>query len=232
VTRVVILSDIHGNLAALEAVAAHLPASDRVIVAGDLCLEGPHPAEVLDRLADLGWELLTGNTDRDLVEVPAEAKRKKREIIAWTRERLGAERLERLAALPFSQAVTAGGRNLALVVHANPLNLEDQLYPTLSEEELQPYLEAAGAPLLAFGHLHIPYVRPVRGTLLIDVSSVGHPKDQDRRAAYTVVEWEGEQRSVTQVRVPYDIERTVEALRRSDMPHADEEAEALLQASY
>jgi diadenosine tetraphosphatase ApaH/serine/threonine PP2A family protein phosphatase len=75
-------------------------------------------------------------------------------------------------------------------------------------------------------------VRPVRGILLVDVSSVGHPKDRDRRAAYTVVEWQGEERSVTQVRVPYDIERTVESLRRSDMPHADEEAEALLQASY
>jgi predicted phosphodiesterase len=230
--RIVILSDIHGNLAALEAVAAHLPAADRVIVAGDLCLEGPHPAEVLDRLAELGWELLTGNTDRDIVENPQDAKRKKREIVAWTRERLGQERIDRLAGLPFLHRVDDGGCALALVVHANPLNLEDQLYPTLSEEQLRPYLDAAGAPLLAFGHLHIPYVRPVAGVLLVDVSSVGHPKDLDRRAAYTVVEWSGEERTVTQVRVPYDIEITVEALRCSDMPHANEEAESLLQASY
>lgn len=230
--RVVILSDIHGNLAALEAVSSHVPDADRVIVAGDLCLEGPHPAEVLDRLVDLGWDLLTGNTDRDLVETPKDSKRKKREIIAWTREQLGPERLERLAALPFSQRVTDGDRSLALAVHANPLNLEDQLYPTLSEKELKPYLDAAGAPVLAFGHLHIPYVRPVAGVLLIDVSSVGHPKDLDRRAAFTVIEWDGDGRSVTQVRVPYDIDRTVTALRRSDMPHAREQADDLLRASY
>jgi predicted phosphodiesterase len=230
--RIVILSDIHGNLAALEAVSAHVPPADRVIVAGDLCLEGPQPAQVLDRLSELGWELLTGNTDRDIVEDPRDVKRKKREIIAWARERLGPERIERLAALPFSHRVSDGDCALALVVHANPLNLDDQLYPTLSEEELKPYLEAAGAPLLAFGHLHIPYVRPVAGVLLVDVSSVGHPKDLDRRAAYTVIEWTGSERTVTQVRVPYDIEHTVDALRRSGMPHADEEAGDLLRASY
>jgi predicted phosphodiesterase len=230
--RTIILSDIHGNLAALEAVSAHLPAADRVIVAGDLCLEGPQPAEVLDRLVMLGWDLLTGNTDRDLVEQPEGMKRKKREIIAWTRERLGPERLARLAVLPFSQCVAEGDGLLALVVHANPLNLEDQLYPTLSEDELQPYLDATNAPVLAFGHLHIPYIRPVGGRLLVDVSSVGHPKDRDRRAAYTIFEWRGDERSVTQVRVPYDIDRTVEALRWSDMPHAEEEAEDLLRASY
>jgi predicted phosphodiesterase len=140
--------------------------------------------------------------------------------------------LKRLAALPFSHRVTSEEGALALVVHANPLNLDDQLYPTLSEEELKPYLDATDAPLLAFGHLHIPYIRPVRGILLVDVSSVGHPKDRDRRAVYTVLEWQGEQRSVTQVRIPYDIEHTVEALRRSDMPHGAEEADALLQASY
>jgi len=230
--RIIILSDIHGNLAALEAVRARLPVADRVIVAGDLCLEGPHPAEVLDRLAELGWDLLTGNTDRDLVEQPEEMKRKKQEMITWTRDRMGPERLERLGALPFSHGVSEEDRLLALVVHANPLNLDDQLYPTLSEEELRPYLDATNAPVLAFGHLHIPYVRPVGGKLLVDVSSVGHPKDGDQRAAYTIFEWRGGERSVTQVRVPYDIDRTVEALRRSDMPHAEEQADDLLRASY
>jgi len=230
--RLILLSDIHGNLAALDAVRDRLPEADRVIVAGDLCLEGPQPAEVLDRLHELGWDLLVGNTDRDLVENSPDLKRKKREIVAWTRERLGPARLNWLAQLPFSQDVRSGDHSLALVVHANPLNLEDQLYPTLSEADLKPYLDAANAPVLAFGHLHIPYVRPVGGKLLVDVSSVGHPKDFDRRAVYTVIEWNGEQRSVTQVRVPYDIDRTVEALRRSDMPHAGEQADDLLRASY
>jgi diadenosine tetraphosphatase ApaH/serine/threonine PP2A family protein phosphatase len=119
-----------------------------------------------------------------------------------------------------------------LVVHANPLNLEDQLYPTLSEDKLEPYLQHVNAEVLAFGHLHIPYVRPVAGTLLIDISSVGHPKDGDRRAAFTVLTLHGDRRSVEQVRVPYDIDETVRLLHVSGMPFADEESTALRKASY
>lgn len=230
--RVILMSDIHGNLPALEAVAANLPDSDRVIVAGDFCLDGPAPAEVVDLLLDLGWDLLMGNTDRDVVTSPPEAKGTKRDLIDWTRSQLGESRVRHLAELPFSRTVSLGHRQLALVVHANPLNLDEHLDPTLSAEQLQPYLEGMTAPLLAFGHLHTPYVRPVGGILLVDVSSVGHPKDLDRRAGYTVVEWDGEVRSVNQVRVPYDVERTVDLMRRSGMPRAEKEIASLLKASY
>lgn len=226
------MSDIHGNRVALEAVAAHLPDCDRVIVAGDLCLEGPRPAEVLDLLLERGWDLVMGNTDRDVVSPASDEKESKRQVVEWTREQLGQERLQLLAALPFSRTVTADGRERALVVHANPLTMDRHLYPTMSEEELKPYLEGVQAELIAFGHLHIPYVRPVLGRMLVDVSSVGHPKDRDLRAAYTVIEWNGDVRSITQVRVPYDVERAVEQLRQSGMPTAEHEIASLLRAAY
>lgn len=229
--RIVVLSDIHGNRTALETVARTLPQADRVIVAGDLCLDGPDPAGALDMLADLRWELIVGNTDLEIVDPRGDAKREKADIIRWTREQLGPERIDLLRALPFSIRINEGSAS-ALVVHANPLNLEDQLYPTLTEEELEPYIRSADAPLLAFGHLHIPYTRPVGGTLLVDVSSVGHPKDRDRRSAYTVIEWNGDWRAVTQVRVPYDIDAAVAELERCGMPHAGKQATSLLKASY
>jgi predicted phosphodiesterase len=229
--RSIFLSDIHGNLHALSAVVDALPPHDQVFVAGDLCLEGPHPAEVWDRLEELGWPMVMGNTDRDIVSTPANAKAGKHgAVIQWTREQLGEERLRKLASLPFS---LRGGQNDAvLVVHANPKNMDQHLYPTMSEEELTPYLAGVEAEVVVFGHLHIPYVRPVLGRLLVDVSSVGHPKDRDLRAAFTVIEWEGESRSVTQVRVPYDLEATVRALRESGMPRAEKEIASLRKASY
>ncbi len=230
--RVVLMSDIHGNLAALDAVIRHVPAVDRVIVAGDLCLEGPDPVGVLDRLSDLGWELVMGNTDRDILERPEDLKPEKRALVDWTREQLGDERLSRLAALPFSRDIWAGNTKRGLVVHANPRTMNHHLFPTMTEDDLEPYLDGVDAGLLAFGHLHIPYVRPVRGILLVDVSSVGHPKDQDLRAAYTVVEWDGDIRSVTQIRVPYDVERTTNLMLRCGMPDAETRVEALLKASY
>ena len=168
--RVVVMSDIHGNLPALEAVDASLPNSDMVIVAGDHCLEGAAPAEVLDLLYQRGWTLLVGNTDRDITVPSDDLDEDEAAQVAWTREQLGEERLRALRTLEFGARVEGEGGDSLLAVHANPLNLEDQLYPTLSEEELRPYVEAAGTGILAFGHLHIPYVRPVTGTIAKETS--------------------------------------------------------------
>lgn len=229
---VVALSDVHGNLPALQAVARSIPPADAVVVAGDLCLSGPHPAEVLDLLWELGWQLILGNTDRDIVRLPEDLKQRKAEQACWTRRQLGERRLQHLAQLPFSATIDGAGGETVCAVHANPLNLEDHLRPEMTDDELQPYLDGVEADLLVFGHLHIPYVRPAGRVLLVDVASVGHPKDLDLRAAYTVLEWEDGRRSVRQVRVPYDVEEAVHALRRSGMPHAEEQVQSLLKASY
>jgi predicted phosphodiesterase len=230
---VVLMSDIHGNFSALEAVAGSLPDHDAVYVAGDHCFEGPEPQRVVDFIREQGWIAIMGNTDAELLEPPLDAKRKKRERIAWTREMLGHERLEWLGGLLFSARYPPDEPNGdILVVHANPLDMDTHLQPMMSEEALQPYLESVDTGMLAFGHLHIPYLRPVNGILLADVSSVGHPKDLDQRSAYTVVRFDGKRRAVEQVRVPYDIERAVSVLRASDMPFAEERAEDLLRASY
>jgi predicted phosphodiesterase len=229
------MSDIHGNLPALQAVADSLPQSETVVVAGDHCADGPCPAQVVDLLQELGWTLIMGNTDRDVVEDNGGKS------AAWTREQLGAKRLGFLSQLDFSvtldsrdeeEAQGVAWNEAILVVHANPLNLEDQLHPTMSEEELRPYLEKTEEEIVAFGHLHTPYVRPVFGKLLVDVSSVGHPKDQDVRAGYTVVKLRNGARSVDQTRLPYDIEKTLHLIKRSGMPAAEKQMKALLKASY
>lgn len=229
--RIILMSDIHGNLPALQTVADTLPEHDRVIVAGDLCLEGAQPAEVLDLLRELGWPAVMGNTDRDIVS-PENLEEDDLRMVEWTRDQLGEDRLEYLASLPFSIEVTNGEGEKLLVVHANPLNFDDQLRPGMSEQELRPYLEGIDATILAFGHLHIPYVRPVDGVVLVDVSSVGHPKDRDPRSAYTVLTWDNGSRSIATHRVPYDVERTVDTMRRSGMPDAEKEIASLLKASY
>jgi putative phosphoesterase len=230
--RAIFMSDIHGNLPALEAVLRSLPDHDAVFVAGDLCLEGPRPAQVLDLLWDAGWTLVMGNTDRDIVSPSDSAKPLKRDRVEWTRGVLGAERLDRLASLPFSVRCNGPGIDSVLVVHANPRNMDEHLSPTLSPSQLSSYLTEIDADILVFGHLHTPYIRPVDGLLLVDVSSIGHPKDRDRRAAYTIITWDGTSRSIEQVRIQYDVEQAVTLLRTSDMPGADEQIESLLTASY
>lgn len=230
--RAIFMSDIHGNLPALEAVHRSLPDHDAVFVAGDLCLEGPCPAQVLELLWDAGWTLVMGNTDHDIVSPAEDAKQLKRDRVAWTRDALGADQLVRLASLPFSVRCEREGIDTVLVVHANPINMNDQLPPTLPASQLAPYLNDVDAGIVVFGHLHTPYIRPVDAIVLVDVSSVGHPKDRDLRAAYTIITWDGKRRSIEQVRIPYDVDQAVALLRRSDMPGADEQIESLLKASY
>src|SRR3712207_5892915 len=94
--RVAIISDIHGNLLALEAVLDDLAAvggADAVIVAGDLCLGGPQPRETLERLRTLGYPTVQGNTDRDLAFPPAPSASDRDALLDWTRQQLGDEAL-------------------------------------------------------------------------------------------------------------------------------------------
>src|SRR5437763_5137516 len=106
--RVAVISDIHGNQIALEAVLrdlAHQPAVDQIVIAGDLCLNGPCPREVLEMVQELGCPVLQGNVDAQIVADSLDKGTKKRNIISWTREQIGQEGIDYLASLPFSHLV-------------------------------------------------------------------------------------------------------------------------------
>lgn len=237
--RVAVLSDIHGNVLALEAVLADLAAqggADALVVAGDLCLDGPRPREVLERLQALGCPVIQGNTDRDLAQpTPADADEGHAALLAWTRERIGPSGLEYLAGLPFSHRVPdPTGETALLVVHANPRDLDTHLRPAAPEETILPLLAGLPADItaLAFGHLHIPYTRRVGSILLIDISSVGLPKDGDRRAGYGLLTWANGGWQVEQRRVEYPVEEVVGQLRAADPPGAPHLIRQLLRARY
>lgn len=237
--RVAVLSDIHGNLLALEAVLADLEAAggaDAVVIAGDLCLDGPRPRETLERLRALGYPLVQGNTDRDLALSPSEtAESEQAELLDWTRQRLGEESVTFLRTLPFAHRVPdPTGEGVVLVVHANPKNLDDPLRPFASEAQIAPLLDALAPEVttVVFGHLHLPFVREVGRVLLADISSVGLPKDGDRRAGYGVLTWNGAGWSVEQRRVEYAVEEVVAQLREADPPGVEDLIKMVLRARY
>ncbi len=243
--RLAILADIHGNLLALEAVLADLEArggADATVVAGDLCLAGPRPLEALERVRALDCPVIQGNTDRDLAAAPeATADGDDAELLAWTRERLGEDALAYLRTLPLAHRVEAPeGGDVVLIVHANPRNLDDPLRPLAPEGEIEPFLAdvAPDVTTIAFGHLHIPYTRRVGRFLLADCSSVGLPKDGDRRAAYGLLTWQpgggdgaGEW-AVELRRVEYPVDETVAQLREADPPGVAGLVRTLLRARY
>ena len=238
--RLAILSDVHGNLAALEAVLAALEASgpfDALTVAGDLCEWGPRPREALQRVRTLNAAVVQGNTDRyvtitDLAELRALGKSENAIAgLAWTREQIGPEGVAYLAALPLAHTISGPQGQDVLVVHANAVDQETHLDPDAPPDEVARLLDGVTAPVVAFGHLHIPYVRRVGAWLLVDAASVGHPRDHDRRAAYATLEWDGAWRAEIH-RVAYDLDATAAAFRASGIPRPEKRIAELHRASY
>lgn len=235
--RIAIVSDIHGNLLAFEAVLRDLatqPRYDQLIIAGDLCLNGPCPREVLALVQSLHCPVIQGNVDLETATQAPEKGEKKRSAVGWTREQLGPAGIAYLGVLPFSHRISnPAGRDL-LIVHANPLNLEDALFPDAEDAELERLLGGLDAQVgaLAFGHLHIAYTRRWRGLLLVDVASCGAPRDGDQRAAYGLLTWQDDRWEAEIRRVNYDVPAVIEQIKSSGMPNAAKRIKVLQEAHY
>jgi len=226
-----VLYDVHGNLDALQAVLrdASAAGADRFVLGGDYAAWGPFPQETVLALRELGdavW--IRGNADRWIAhpdQAPAEVGG---EAINAYREALGPTLVDELGALP-EQAVVDGVR----YCHASPMSdicsfsaatqTGEELIPSImasatSDREL---LAGARERMVVFGHTHIQFRRPgPDGIELVNPGSVGMPLDGDRRAAYALVDDEGQ---LELRRVEYDFEATIADIRRrfGDAPWVD-----------
>lgn len=225
---VAIVSDVHGSLVALEAVIADLERRrpDTVLHGGDLALMGPQPAEVVDRIRELGWAGVVGNTDELLWRPEGRAEQLERApelgpLLALlydayrphTREALGDERIEWLRGLPAELRVEG-----LRVVHAGPGDLWRAPPPDAPDDVLDATYAAPGVAVAAYGHIHQGYARRVGGDLVVaNCGSVGLPWDGDPCASYLLVE-DG---AAEVVRVAYDVERDCALLARSGHPDAE-----------
>jgi len=235
--RVAIVSDIHGNLTALEAVIAELKTTspDLVVQGGDLVVGGPRPAEVVDRIRELRWAGVVGNTDEVLWAPEKFGEQVERapklrpllEIIfhdfAATRDLIGEERMRWLQALPREWR----NQNL-LLLHASPGDLWQAPMPDCEEQKLIATYGSLGSSIVVYGHIHRPYVRQARGLVVANSGSVGTPYDGDPRASYLIVEGS----RVTIRRVEYDVEAEIRYLLSSGYPHAAWIAEIRRQGKY
>lgn len=214
--KLAIVSDIHGNLAALDAVVADLEVTqpDLVVHGGDLALNGPHPVECVDRVRELGWPGVVGNTDQALWRMPEalpENTIRTFQVMARASSSLlGAERIAWLKTLPLEWR---DGDRVALV-HAVPGDTWKGVLPDTSDQELQEIYGPLGADVAVYCHIHRPFVRRVGRVTVANSGSVGLPFDGDVRSSYLIVE---DGRPVIR-RVAYDVERHVADVKRSGYP--------------
>lgn len=231
-----VMSDIHGFSIALERVLediATVPDIDHIVIAGDLAEEGPDPAGAVDCIQSLDAIVIQGNTDRDIANGSRSSKGAQ-----FTRKQLGKQRLRWLRDLPFSHRVSPpGGIGPAddlLIVHANPFDQDRHIRPDAGRQELQELVGDTQAAMIAFGHLHISYVRALHDYTLVDVSSVGNPKDGDLRSRWGLIEWDDEEREwIVDIRyVDYPLAETEEQILASGLPNPEKTLCKLRRASY
>jgi predicted phosphodiesterase len=239
--RIAIVSDIHGNRTAFEAVLADLrqTSPDLIFHGGDLADGGASPAEIVDQIRDRGWQGVVGNTDEmlfrpeSLTEFANQSPNLQRlfsvigEMAAATREALGEDRLAWLRGLPPIQI-----HGPMALVHASPGNLWRAPAPEASDADLDLAYGPLGKPIAIYAHIHRSYVRRVSRVgasemIVANTGSVSLSYDGDRRAAYLLLDEFGP----TIRRVEYDVDREIKALADCGLPHAGWVAKILNSAS-
>jgi len=235
--RIAIVSDIHGNRRAFDAVLADLRevAPDHTIHGGDLSSGGAHPAEIIDQIESLGWPGVLGNTDEMLyapnrltefaARLPqlAAVFQRVADTIPWTVAKLGTDRLRRLEKLP-SRFV----RDDLTLVHASPNDCWRAPLPNATEDEFRNVYAPLNAKTVVYAHIHIPFIRHFDGWTIANTGSVSQSYDGDMRASYLVID-DGK---LTTRRVEYDVQSEADDLLQSGVPHATWMVRILLAGKY
>jgi predicted phosphodiesterase len=235
--RIALFSDVHGNIRGLDACLDDLKqqgGADTIVGAGDFCMDGPQPRRVLERLSSIGALCLRGNTDRylsDLASFPAGGETGEDAALRWQRAQLGDTELRWLANLPFALRFGDGPDGL-LVVHANPKTDDEHLWPDAGDDVLERVTHGVVERTIAFGHLHLPYVRVWRDKLLVDVASAGLPKDGDARAGYAILTQRSGGWQVKHRRVAFDVDAVERDIARSGMPDPKKRINVLRRHRY
>jgi predicted phosphodiesterase len=234
-TTITVFGDIHANLPALEAVLADMDArglQGRYCL-GDLVGYGTWPNEVVEIVRASGIPTLMGNYDQGVghssddcgcaYKTDIERARGERSI-AWSNAHTSEANKAFLRGLPAHIPVRLGSVRV-LLVHGSPRRINEYLFEDRPDDYFQRLMDGIDADVLVCGHTHLPYLKRLPdGRHIVNAGSVGKPKDRDPRAGYVTLSAEGTNLRVDFIRVPYDVERSAQAIEATPesggMPHA------------
>ena len=235
--RIAILSDIHGNMPALEAVIEDIKLRniDEVICIGDLIGKGPEPAKVIAKIRNHCDVVIRGNWDEFILNESDS------ESIKWQQNQLSTEDNYYLKQLPFCYEFMLGDKFIRCA-HASPRSVHERILPfhplekqeTLFENsELTTNICGERIPdCYIYGDIHYACIKPIKGKgILVNVGSVGNPLDIPE-ASYCILEQVGNSVGVQLVRVPYDKEAVLKIAKEVEMPGLEVYRKEIMECIY
>ena len=208
-----LISDVHGNMPALEAVLDDMPEVDAYVNAGDVVGYNPYPSECVEAVRDRGIATVQGNHDRAVAGdtsfgFHSDAGR----AVEWTQENVDDETLDWLGELPAERETVVSGVRVK-IVHGAPGDPDRYTFPRDFSESL---LE--GEDVLVLGHTHVQAKREYDEGVVVNPGSVGQPRDNDPRAAYALLDTETHE--VELRRVEYPVSQVQDEIRRVGLPES------------
>jgi len=225
---VAVITDIHGNLPALQAALARIEELGiaSVFCGGDLVGYGPHPDEVCALIAERAIPTIYGNYDYAIAReeedcgcayVTAHDRELGRLSVEWTLAHTSRESKDFMRGLPFDLHFAVAGTDLHLV-HGSPRKVNEYLFEDKPARLYERLAAAERDRVLVFGHTHKPWAREHGGVLFVNCGSVGKPKDGDPRGAFAVLRAAGGSVDVTIERVAYDADALAAEVRAAGLP--------------
>jgi putative phosphoesterase len=223
-----VITDIHGNLPALQAALTRIEelGIDSVFCGGDLVGYGPHPNEVCALIGERDIPTIYGNYDyaiaRDLEDcgcayVAAHDRELGQRSVDWTLAHTSRHAKDFMRALPFDLHFPVGDVDVHLV-HGSPRKVNEYLFEDKPASLYERLAAAESDPVLVFGHTHKPWVREYGGVLFVNSGSVGKPKDGDPRGTFVVLTPSAGGVAVSIERVEYDAEAVAAEVREAGLP--------------
>ena len=239
--RIAVISDMHGNDLAFDAVDADIRNQnvDQIVCLGDAIQGGPQPAEVVRRLRRMNCPVVMGNADAWLISgeetgdegIPPERLRKMGEIRLWSLSQLTEDDIDFISKFQPTVSIRLEDGLDLLCFHGSPASFDDVILPAASGEEFKKFLGAYTGQILTGGHTHAQQIRRLGDLFFFNPGSVGfaysHDQPEDRFRAdpwaeYAILTAEKNRVSVEFRRLPFDADELIRIYRESGRPFAED----------
>ena len=232
-----VISDIHGNMQALDAVLEHIKSQNvnKILCLGDLAMAGPEPNKVIKKVKNQNWQIIQGNTDNMIAnysDILFNKLKQNAPIMAnalkYDVSDIKQENIDFLKNLPVNFELNVEDVKI-LMVHGSPRKQDENIFPNLTDDEVTQMTSATDANLILCGHTHIPCGYQLKNKkTVVNVGSVGRPFTDKPLSCYAIINIENSEFEVEHHYVDYDKNKAAEILRLRNFTGSDKLAQMLI----